>query len=194
MATVPTELMTAEAFYDWATQAGNEDCLFELERGRVVKLPLGSVRHGFVCANVNGIIGNHLFGSAQGYLCSNNAGVIVERSPDTVLAPDLSFFTDGRTLADMELGYSVTVPRLVVEVLGSHDTIQRTEWRIGRFLTFGVAEVWVIDPDARTISVYREGENPQLLAATEEVSGESVMPGFRCRGASFFALPWERSP
>ena len=185
--------MTAEEFYDWANGPGNEDRSFELERGQVVEMPLGSRVHGMVCGNVVGVIGNHVFAIRRGYLCSNNIGVIVERNPDTVLAPDVCFFDDGRTFDDLEPGFSVTPPRLVVEVLESHDTLTRTACRIQRFLAFGVAAVWTLDPEARVAAIYQVGSAPWVLEATEELTGGDILPQFRCRVADFFALPWERS-
>lgn len=49
MATVAPKLMTAEEFYDWVHQPGNEDRLFELEEAEVVEMPPPRKLHGFVC-------------------------------------------------------------------------------------------------------------------------------------------------
>lgn len=50
--------MNAEEFFDWCNRPENRDRHFELERGEVVETPLSGERHGFVCSNVGGILGN----------------------------------------------------------------------------------------------------------------------------------------
>ena len=46
-----------------------------------------------------------------------------------------------------------TPPLLCVEVLSPEDTVARTRARVRDYLEMGVAEVWVIDPVARTATV-----------------------------------------
>jgi Uma2 family endonuclease len=47
--------------------------------------------------------------------------------------------------------------------------------------------VWVLDPAARSITVYESLLAPRLLTADEELDGAPVLPGFRRRVAEFFA-------
>ncbi len=46
--------------------------------------------------------------------------------------------------------------------------------------------VWVIDPDVRTVHVYRHDGTVSLLREGDELSGEDIIPGFRCPVASIF--------
>jgi Uma2 family endonuclease len=41
--------------------------------------------------------------------------------------------------------------------------------------------VWVIDPEARSASVYRSLTSVRTLSDEDELDGEDVLPGFRCR-------------
>ena len=50
----------------------------------------------------------------------------------------------------------------------------------------GVALVWVIDPEARTVHIYRRDGSTDWLREDGELSGEDVLPGFRCRLATIF--------
>jgi hypothetical protein len=56
----------------------------------------------------------------------------------------------------------------------------------------GVEMVWLIDPEARTVTVYRPDQGPHLLEEADELTGEDVLPGFRCRVADFFVLPGDQ--
>jgi Uma2 family endonuclease len=41
--------------------------------------------------------------------------------------------------------------------------------------------VWVIDPKARNASIYRSLTEVRKLSEADELDGEDVLPGFRCR-------------
>jgi Uma2 family endonuclease len=61
--------------------------------------------------------------------------------------------------------------------------------KITDYLRNGVELVWLIDPEARTVTVYRPDKGPRVYTETEELTGEDVLPGVRCRVADFFYLP-----
>jgi Uma2 family endonuclease len=48
----------------------------------------------------------------------------------------------------------------------------------------GARLVWVIDPDRRLARVYREDGTEHVLAETDQLLGEDVLPGFSCLVAS----------
>src|SRR5207249_3210009 len=89
--TLPTQ-MTAEEFFDWVNRAENRDRHFELDRGEVVEMSRPGERHGFVCLNVGRLLGNYTYQRRQGYACSNDTGLILQRDPDTVRGPDLVLY------------------------------------------------------------------------------------------------------
>jgi Uma2 family endonuclease len=191
MATAETKLMTAEEFYAWAHRPENYDKNCELVRGEVVEMPQPEKRHGFVCGNAVGILRNFAGRRKKGYVCSNDTGVVVARDPDTVRGPDVTFFDDVTRYEDLEEKYGETPPLLAIEVLSPTDTMGKVSRRIRDQLRFGTALVWVVDPEARNVTVYRPGREPYVVEETEELAGEDVLPDFRCRVAEFFAMPGE---
>jgi Uma2 family endonuclease len=60
---------------------------------------------------------------------------------------------------------------------------------VGEQLRFGTQMVWVVDPEARNITVHQRGKEPLIFEETQELTGGDVLPDFRCRVADFFALP-----
>jgi Uma2 family endonuclease len=189
MATVGTKPMTAAEFFDWVHRPENRDRFFELERGKVVEMPPPSKYHGFVCSNVNRILGIYASQVKNGYPCSNDSGIQVEDDPDTVRGPDLAFYVDDQTADTMERKYAIEPPRLVVEVLSPNDQQSKTNKRISQFLMRGVPLVWLVDPEVRSVTVYRRDRYHVVVDETEELTGEGVLSGFRCRVAEFFARP-----
>jgi Uma2 family endonuclease len=181
--------MTADEFYEWVHRPENRGRWFELERGEVVELPPPTKLHGFVCLSVGQVLWAFAARRKKGYPVGNDAGVVVEESPDTVRGPDVSFYEDGRTVETMERGYAVKPPRLVVEVLSPNDKMTRVHTRIGQFFKRGVEMVWVLDPEVRCVTVFLPDSYPTVHDENEELSGGAVLPDFRCRVSEFFALP-----
>ncbi|MBI3261949.1 MAG: Uma2 family endonuclease, partial [Acidobacteria bacterium] len=58
--------------------------------------------------------------------------------------------------------------------------------KIEQYLELGTQLVWVLDPRARTLTVHAPDRSRFTLAAEDEVTGENVLPGFRCPVARFF--------
>jgi Uma2 family endonuclease len=189
MATVTTRPMTAEAFYEWSHRPENRDRYCELERGEIVEMSRPGKRHGFVCANVVGILRNYAIGRKKGYVCSNDTGVVVERNPDTVRGPDVLFFEDADQLEQIEEKYGERPPLLAVEVLSPNDTTGNVMRRVREQKRFGTRLIWVLDPDARNVIVCQPGQEDKIVEESEELTGEEVLPDLRCRVAEFFALP-----
>jgi Uma2 family endonuclease len=163
--------------------------VFELERGEIVEMSRPGKRHGLVCGNVARILGNFASLRKKGYPCSNDTGMIVERDPDTVRGPDVAFYEDAKTYEDIEEKYGDKPPLLAVEVLSPNDSVDRINRRIKELLAFGIKIVWLVDPEARIVTVYRQGKDLYILKENEELTGEDVLADFRCKVAEFFALP-----
>jgi Uma2 family endonuclease len=193
MATVGTQLMTAEEFYDFVHRPENHGRHFELERGEVVEMPPPGEVHGVICGLMVHILNVYLFQRRAGYACCNDTGIRVSQAPDTVRGPDILLFLEARRLDDLSPKYPDRAPVLTVEVLSPTNKWGEIMMRVGQFLRRGVKMVWVVDPDMRTVSLHTPGQEPTNLDDTEKLTCEDVLPGFRCRVADFFALPGDVS-
>ncbi|HEY7159001.1 MAG TPA: Uma2 family endonuclease [Gemmataceae bacterium] len=191
--TTTKKLMTAEEFCDWVHQPEQADKWFELVRGEVIELPSPTKPHGTVCIRVGSALMAYADQRGFGYVTCNDSGVILERDPDTVRGPDVALYEDANTFAELHPKYGEVPPRLAVEVLSPNDRANKVLRKINDYLRCGVGLVWVIDPEIRTVTVHQPGKPQIELTADQEVSGEDVLPGFRCRVADFFALPGDRA-
>jgi Uma2 family endonuclease len=104
---------------------------------------------------------------------------------------DVSFIRKERYPWDQlaEDGYTTIPPDLAVEVVSPNDTVSGLVEKIGEYLRAGVRLVWIIDPPTRTVQVWRSDQSGAWLGAEDELSGEDVVPGFRCRVADLFPVP-----
>ncbi|MCH8830679.1 MAG: Uma2 family endonuclease, partial [Planctomycetes bacterium] len=192
MSIASTQLMTAEEFYEFANRAEFRDRPMELERGVVVEMNQPGVRHGLVCANVARLLGNFVFERGRGYVVSNDSGVILERDPDTVNGPDVSLFDVARTYEEVPIRYDEELPVLAVEVISPTDRLAKLVRRVNRFLHIGIPLVWVLDPDARNVTVYsKEADEPTVLEEGDTLAAVDVLPGLRIAVSECFAVPGE---
>ena len=189
MTTVADTLMKAEEFWEWIHRSENEGRQFELEDGEVVEMPSPGELHGAICFLIIRLLGNYLFQRGKGYLCTNDTGLLVKRDPDNIRGPDVMLFEELRSLENLSRKFTERIPKLVVEVLSPSDQLSKVNRRIIQYLKRGVHLVWLVDPEVRTVTVYRPGKELYLLDDTEEVTGEDVLPDLRYRVADLFTLP-----
>ncbi len=116
----------------------------------------------------------------QGYTCFPDA-------PGKLRFPDVSFVSKSRMPeGPTSKGYIHVAPDLAVEVVSPNDLDYDVDRKVVEYLDAGVALVWVVKPDARTVLIYRRDGSISGLRDDGELSGEDVLPGFRCRVASIF--------
>lgn len=184
--------MTAEIFAAWVERPENADRHFELEKGEVIELPPPKRLHGFISNNMAWRLTNYAEKRGVGIVCSNDAGVIVERDPDTVRGPDVAYFDDVQQAEEILAEYAEVPPVIAVEVLSPDDRVNQVALKVDEYLAFGVKQVWVVDPEAKEIAIHRAGVSMRLLTHDEELSGGDDLPGFSCRVSDFFRLPGQK--
>jgi Uma2 family endonuclease len=189
MATAPTKLMTAEEFWDFVHRAENRDRCFELVRGEVMEMSLPGKLHGFVCSNIAAMLFLFARQRKKGYVCTNDTGFVVERDPDSVRGPDIMFFEDADSIEQIDRKWGATPPRLSVEVLSPHDSMSEMNERIAEQLTAGTPLLWLVDPMAHKVTIYRPDQQHYVLGEGDEITGEEVLPDLRCKVADFFKMP-----
>jgi len=116
-----------------------------------------------------------------------------DRVPDTpadVLVDDENVFQPDvvalRAPADDASSY-VGVPLLAVEVLSPSTRERDRDVKADRLLGLGVAEVWLVDPDARTIEV-RASRDSRVARSGERIASEAL-PGLALVVDELFAPP-----
>lgn len=189
MAVATSELMTVDEYVGWLTRPENAGRRCELVNGKVMDMPSPTRFHGTVCFLASRILGNYIFARGSGSIATNDSGLLVRRNPDTVRGPDVMLFLAPIQLDDIPRRPTEEVPELIVEVLSPSDTQTRTLVRVGQYHERGVPVVWVIDPEERTVHVYRPNEFPRVLDDTDDLTGNGVLPDFRCKVADLFTLP-----
>ncbi len=115
--------------------------------------------------------------------------------PGKVRRPDTSFIRlDRLSLAQATAeGHCTIAPDLAVEVILPNDTAEEIDERAVAFLRAGTSLVWVVNPRVRTVTIHRRQGQGTVLRKEDELTGEDVIPGFRCQGRELFVPPTEEA-
>jgi hypothetical protein len=81
----------------------------------------------------------------------------------------------------------ITPEELLVMPDGGHYKL--IDGELNEFLRAGVRLVWVVRPAARAVQVFRSDRSVSWPWAADELSGEDVLPGFRCKVDNLFPKP-----
>lgn len=153
----------------------------ELIRGVLCEMPPPGIRHGKICLKVGSLLLDFVERRHLGTVASNDAGVWLERDPDTVRGPDVSFFSSERMPLDSDIpGYAEMIPDLVVEVRSSSDSLNELHDKALMWLSYGARLVWVVVPETRTVDVFRSSRDISTVSEGGALQGGDVLPGFRC--------------
>jgi len=133
-----------------------DDCLrHELLDGEHIVSPSPGTSHQLVSRQLFRILDAHVDRCGCGQVMY--APFDVRLSLFTVVVPDLLYFTEERFESGVNDRHATVAPDLVVEIV-SPGTRRRDRGRKRSvYEREGVGEYWIVDPDAKQISVLRRG-------------------------------------
>ena len=102
------------------------------------------------------------------------------------LIPDVAFLSKARIPDDTNKASPIP-PDLAVEVVSPTDMFDRIVSKAFAYLAAGTQLVWVIEPQSKTVMVYRSETDIKLLTRNDTLTGEDVVEGFACPVAELFA-------
>jgi Uma2 family endonuclease len=165
--------VSVEEFWHLAHQLSRA----ELVAGRVVELTPPGLRHGVVAAAVVDALRGQVTRRGLGVVATET-GFILSRDPATVRAPDVAVVLQGRLGDQVAVRFFPGAPDLAVEVLSPDDRPGEIAAKVADYLQAGTAAVWIVDPEAETVTVHTRGVALRY-GPEEEVSGAPVLPDLR---------------
>ncbi len=112
-----------------------------------------------------------VFESSTGFILPNGAN----RSPDACWVSQERW--DALT-PEQKGTFANICPDFVVELRSASDTLSSQQEKMREYMDNGAVLGWLIDPQNRTVEIYRAGLEVEVLANPSELSGEEVLPGF----------------
>ena len=167
--------MTLEAFLKWPRI--DEKPYLEYCDGRIEVKVSPQRRHGVIEKNMTWALDRFAapakLGAAYPELrCTFGGRSIV---PDVVFQLEANIPVDEMGLL---LDESVLPPDIHVEIRSPDQSARKTREKLEHSIANGCPLGWYIDPERRTVDVYRPGMAPQRLAADGHLDGAPVLPGF----------------
>ena len=156
----------------------SDDERYELLHGELVMAPAPLIDHQYALINLIIAIGAFVKKHKLGKVYSAPFDVVL--SDTNVVQPDLLFVSTARQ-------HSITpeniqgAPDLVVEILSPSTAERDRTVKFELYAQHGVHEYWIVDPDARTITVFllNEGEFEEVDTYSErETLTSPMLTGF----------------
>ena len=155
---------------------------YELVKGVLVELMVASDEHEETVMLVGHHMLDHTRPRGLGKVYGSNRGYVTgPTSPATSRMPDVSFVSNARLgQPDMAGMLYDGAPDLAVEILSESNTPAEIAQKVSEYLSAGGKAVWVIDIDARTLTVHTADAPPLALNDADTVDGGDYLPGFAC--------------
>jgi Uma2 family endonuclease len=160
---------------------------YELVKGELRTMSPSGSEHGAIVVNMTVLLAQHVKANNLGIVFGAETGFKIAENPDTVLAPDVAFISrEHIPESGIPKKYWPGAPDLAVEVLSPGDTAREVEAKVGQWLAAGARLVWTINPRRKSVTVHRTSKDASTFFETDELDGEDVVPGFRCRVSEIF--------
>lgn len=140
------------SYEEWLLLPVNGDGGEECVNGLIKTMPPPKFDHAWIVKRITRQLERQL-DEAKVFVADSSFGLVIRRSPLTQRTPDIGVFV----LATMVRrdGYIHSAPELAVEVLSPSNGPRRVRDLLSDYAAIGLAEVWVVDPSDRTITLNR---------------------------------------
>ncbi len=172
---------------DQLLQMPDDGYRYELVGGELRKKPWRGWREGVLVSQLFMALRQFADEQDLGLVLGPGVGFRLACDPDTVRVADTVFLGKERLVtAPAGNTFWPGAPDLVVEVVSPGDTMGEVDEKVRMWIDAGTAMVWVVNPKWRNVTVYRSPTDIKTLTENDELDGEDVVPGFRCRVESVF--------
>jgi Uma2 family endonuclease len=169
---------------------------YELVDGRLVERNM-SKQSSYVAGVIHTRLFSHCAANQLGWVFPEGTTYqCFPDAPEKVRKADTSFIRLERLSVEEYLaeGHTMIAPDLAVEVLSPNDLAYEVDAKVKEFLGAGTRLVWVVNPEARTVTVHRLRGAGTVLRENDELGGEDVVLGFSCRIGELFVMPSRTQP
>ncbi len=175
MATAKSKLLTAEDLLRLSSQGVKG----ELVRGVLCETVSVGKEHGRIAMTFGATLVAYVRPRRLGIVIGSDAGVLLQRNPDTVREPDIAYISAERLpLDDQSDGYLEVAPELVVEIISPSDSPREVNEKTQMWLDHGVLMVLEVHPAERSVMVHRPDAPAVTLTGDDALDGGDVLPGF----------------
>lgn len=178
-----TQLMTAEELL----KLPRGEFKYELIKGELKTTSPPGSENGAIVVNLTVLLAQWVKANNLGIVFGAETGFKIAEIPDTVRAPDVAFIRRARIPeSGVPKGYWRGAPDLAVEDLSPEDTASKMDEKVGEWLSAGAKLVWLVNPKRKSVTAHSTTKPVLTLSDKDILSGEDVVPGFRCQVSEIF--------
>ena len=155
---------------------------YEYVKGELVPMSMPTMIHGEISSNIIILLGNYVRQHQLGRIYTAETTFQIGESGRK---PDVAFVSQER-LPENRHQASPIPPDLAIEVVSPSDKFYDVQEKALEYLDAGTKMVWVIEPIAKTVIVYRSRSDIKILTQNDTLTGEEVVEGFQCAVAEIF--------
>jgi Uma2 family endonuclease len=170
-----------------AIEDPDERYVSDLVRGVVVREPRPGDPHGRVQVRIAYAL--EAWARSVGAAVTTESGYVLSDDPPTLRGPDVAVVVRPRSTKREIAGWVRGAPDVAVEVLSPSDTSIGIQEKTLDYLRAGAKLVWIVDPVALTVTVYRPDGSARVLREPETLEGEDVLAGFSAPLSELFPEP-----
>lgn len=148
------------------------------------EIKMAGARHGRIGAKLIGRLENYLESNPIGGVYLSNTTFMIganERMPDVSFVSYTRFPEDGEPSGKWEIA-----PDLAVEVISPTDIWDKVNRKVREYFAAGVQQVWLISQPEQEVMVYDSPTRISVVTADEDLTSETLLPGFKCRVGNLF--------
>lgn len=170
--------ISAEEFEDFCAE--NPSLRAELSsQGEITIMPPAGGESSFRSLDVSGELRHWAKQSKSGRAFESSVAFVLPSG--AVLSPDASWVSNRKLEAlstAQRRRFLCLVPDFIVEVRSPSDRRPILELKMAEWIASGVPLAWLIDGDAKTVTIYRPTAPPQTLAGIQELAADGLTDGF----------------
>jgi len=98
-----------------------------------------------------------------------------------IRSPDVAWLRTERwqaLSAEQKREYIPLCPDFIIELRSATDDLRDIQAKMREYMENGLRLGWLINPEARTVEIYRQDQAIQMLQSPRNLSGEEVLVGF----------------
>lgn len=174
----PHRRICQDEFYDLCV--ANPDLRMELTaNGKIIVIPPTGGETSYRNSDLTAQLHNWARRDKRGCAFDSNAEYLL---PDgSALSPDASW-VKRETLASLtreqKRKFPPVAPDFVIELVSPSDRLSVARKKMQAWISNGVKLGWLLDPDRRTVYIYRPRHEPEKLVAPPVLKGEAPVTGF----------------
>lgn len=166
-------------------EAMSREGAWELVDGEIVEVTPSANRSGWIAGEIFGRLREYVGLAKGGWAFGDGIGFILFDDRATVRSPDAAYVRRDR-LPELTDHFVPVPPDLAVEVLSPSDRLADALAKVAMYLQAGVELVWLVDPTARTVTVFQPDDSIAVLHEGDMLEGGNVLPGFSLLVADIF--------